>query len=187
MAINLSKGSTFNLTKEEPSLSKILIGLGWEMLSTNQLDLDASIFMLNANRKLISEQYFIFYNNLKSPNGSVQHTGDNRTGMGDDDDEMILANLAMVEPAVNEILVTVSIHEALKRGHNFGMLKDAYIRLYDVDRKREILRYDLDASNSTDVGVEFGKLYKSNNEWHFQALGNGNGQAGLQGFVDIYA
>jgi tellurium resistance protein TerD len=185
MAINLKKGGTFNLTKEEPKLTKIMIGLGWEMTSQT-LDLDASVFMLGANRKLLSEDYFVFYNNLKSPDGALQHTGDNRSGKGDDDDEMILANLAAVNPEVSEILVTVTIHEATKRGHNFGLLKDAYIRIYDVDSKREILRYDLDAENAPHSEVEFGKLQKINNEWKFTALGNGSNK-GLQGFIDIYA
>jgi tellurium resistance protein TerD len=185
MAINLKKGGTFNLTKEEPTLTKVMIGLGWEMTSQT-LDLDASVFMLGANRKLISEDYFIFYNNLKSPDGAIQHTGDNRSGKGDDDDEMILANLAAVNPEVTEILVTVTIHEAAKRGHNFGLLKDAYIRLYDVETKREILRYDLDAENASNSEVEFGKIYKTGNEWKFTALGNGSNK-GLQGFIDIYA
>lgn len=185
MAINLKKGGTFNLTKEEPKLTKVMIGLGWEMTSQT-LDLDASVFMLGANRKLISEEYFIFYNNLKSPDGSLQHTGDNRSGKGDDDDEMILANLLAVNPEVTEILVTVTIHDAAKRGHNFGLLKDAYIRIYDVDTKREILRYDLDAENASHSEVEFGNLTKSNNEWKFLAMGNGSNK-GLQGFLDIYA
>jgi tellurium resistance protein TerD len=185
MAINLKKGGTFNLTKEEPGLTKIMIGLGWEMTS-HQLDLDASVFMLGANRKLISEEYFIFYNNLKSPDGALQHTGDNRTGKGDDDDEMVLANLELVNPGISEILVCVSIHDGQKRSHSFGLLKDAYIRIYDVATKREILRYDLDAENASHTDVEFGKLQKTNNEWKFTALGNGS-NSGLQGFVDIYA
>lgn len=186
MGISLSKGNSFNLTKEEPALSKILIGLGWEMLTANQLDLDASVFLLNGSRKLVSDLHFIFYNNLKSPDGAVQHTGDNRTGLGEGDDEMILVNLPAVGPEVTEILVVVTIHEAMKRGHRFGMLKDAYVRLFDVERKIEILNYDLDATNADDTGVEFIRLYKTGNEWFAQALGNGNGIAGLQGFVDIY-
>jgi tellurium resistance protein TerD len=184
MAINLKKGGSFNLTKEEPRLTKVMIGLGWEMTS-QPLDLDASVFMLGANRKLPNDDYFIFYNNLKSPDGSIQHTGDNRSGEGDNDDEMILANLNTVDSSVSEILVVVSIHEAINRKHNFGLLKDAYIRLYDVDSKREILRYDLDAENASHTEVEFGKLQRINNEWKFTALGNGSNK-GLQGLIDIY-
>lgn len=185
MAINLQKGGSFNLTKEEPGLTKIMIGLGWEQTSQS-VDLDASVFLLNSNGKLISDEYFVFYNNLKSPDGAIQHTGDNRTGKGDGDDEMILANLDLVNPVVTNILVVVTVHEAVARRHNFGLLKDAYIRLFDVETKREILRYDLDADNPTATEVEFGKLIKVNNDWKFVAVGNGTNK-GLQGYVDIYA
>ncbi len=185
MAINLKKGASFNLTKEEPTLTKVMIGLGWEFTS-QQIDLDASVFMLGSDRKLISDEYFVFYNNLKSPDQAVQHTGDNRSGKGDDDDEIILAHLANVNPDVTEIIVVVSIHEAAKRNHSFGLLKDAYIRIYDVETKREILRYDLDAENAPHSEVEFGKIEKINNEWKFIALGNGS-NGGLQGLIDIYA
>jgi tellurium resistance protein TerD len=185
MAINLKKGGSFNLTKEVPSLKKILIGLGWEM--TNQtLDLDASAFILGANGKLISDEYFVFYNNLKSPDGAFQHTGDNRTGSEHDDDEIILANLDLINPQVTEIVIAVSIHEAVSRKHYFGMLKDAYIRLYDVEKKQQILSYDLDASHANDNLAIFGKIKKENNEWHFYAHSEGNTN-GLQSLVDIYA
>ncbi|MFT5618284.1 MAG: tellurium resistance protein TerD [Arenicella sp.] len=186
MAISLAKGGRFNLTKKEPSLSKIMIGLGWELKSGTQLDLDASVFMVGANGKLPSDEYFVFYNNLKSPDGSVQHTGDNRTGAGDGDDEMILANLPLISSQVNEILITVSVHDGVTKGHNFGMLNDAYIRVVDVDSKREILRYDLDSENPSDTDMEFGKLQRVNGEWNFVATGNGSTK-GLQGYVDAYA
>ncbi|TAH27803.1 MAG: TerD family protein [Cytophagales bacterium] len=185
MAINLKKGGSFNLTKEEPKLKKVLIGLGWEP-STNALDLDASVFMTGKNLKLLSDNYFIFYNNLKSPDGSTQHTGDNRTGYGDDDDEMILVNLDLVNPDITQLIVAVSIHEADARKHTFGLLKDAYMRICDVDSKREVARFDLDASYPHDTVVTFGKLEKSNNEWKFLAVGEGSTQ-GLQSLVDIYA
>ena len=122
MAISLKKGGRFNLTKKEPSLKKIMIGLGWELKNGNNIDLDASVFMLGGNRKLPADEYFIFYNNLKSPDGAVQHTGDNRTGAGDGDDEMILANLPLIDSSVSEVLVTVSIHDGATKGHNFGLL-----------------------------------------------------------------
>lgn len=127
MAISLKKGGRFNLTKKEPSLKKIMIGLGWELKNGNNVDLDASVFMLGANRKLPADEYFIFYNNLKSPDGAVQHTGDNRTGAGDGDDEMILANMPLIDNSISEILMTVSIHDGSSKGHNFGLLQDAYI------------------------------------------------------------
>lgn len=186
MAISLKKGGRFNLTKKEPGLEKIMIGLGWEVKPGNTIDLDASAFMIGSNGKLIADEYFIFYNNLKSPDGALQHTGDNRTGVGDDDDEMILANMSLINPSVSEILITVSIHEAAVRRHNFGLLNDAYIRIMDVSSKREILRYDLDAEFSNNTDVEFGKLQKVDGEWHFVASAIGSNQ-GLQGYVDAYA
>ncbi len=185
MSINLKKGSSFNLTKEEPTLKKVMIGLGWDM-SNQSIDLDASAFMLGSNLKLPAENYFIFYNNLKSPDSSVQHTGDNRTGEGNGDDEMILINIDLIDPKISEIVFLVTIHESKARAHHFGLLQNAYIRLYDVDSKREVLRYTLDAERGTNSDMEFGKLQKINNEWKFTALGNGS-EKGLQGYVDIYA
>lgn len=186
MAISLAKGDRFNLTKKEPSLSKIMVGLGWELRTGDSVDLDSSVFMLGNNRKLPRDENFIFYNNLKSPDGAIQHTGDNRTGAGDDDDEIILCNLPLIDENVSELLFAVTIHDAFGRNHKFGLLKDAYIRVYDVESKREVLRYDIDANNSDDTDMEFGKLVKKNNEWHFVATGEG-ATHGLQGFVDIYA
>lgn len=186
MAISLKKGGRFNLTKKEPTLKKIMIGLGWEVRSSNPLDLDASVFMLGANGKLPQDEYFVFYNNLKSPDGSLQHTGDNRTGAGDGDDEMLLANLPSVSSGINDILFTVSIHDAQSKGQNFGMLHDAYIRIVDVESNREVLRYDLDAEFAHHTDVEFGRLVRENNEWTFIASGIGSDK-GLQGYVDMYA
>jgi tellurium resistance protein TerD len=185
MPIDLKKGNSFNLTKNEPTLKKVMIGLGWDITNHN-IDLDASAFMLGSNLKLPAEEYFVFYNNLKSPDGAVQHTGDNRTGEGSGDDEMILTNLDLINPAIAEITFLVTIHEAKARGHHFGMLENAYIRIYDVDSKREVLRYTLDAERGHHTDMEFGKLQKINNEWKFFALGNGTDK-GLQGYVDIYA
>jgi tellurium resistance protein TerD len=185
MSINLKKGNSFNLTKEEPTLKKVMIGLGWDM-SSNNIDMDASAFMLGDNRKLPADEYFIFYNNLKSPDGAVQHTGDNRTGEGNGDDEMILTNLDLINPTITEILFLVTIHDAKARAHHFGMLQNAYIRIYDVEGKREVLRYTLDAERGNSSDMEFGKLHKTNNEWKFTALGIGS-EKGLQGYVDIYA
>lgn len=185
MAISLKKGGTLNLTKKEPALQKILIGLGWELNTAKALDLDASIFMLNAHGKLPADEFFVFFNNLKSPDGGIQHTGDNRTGVGDGDDEMLLANLSLISPEITEVLIVVSIHEASSRRHNFGMLHDAYIRLVDVETNREVLRYDLDQEFGTCTEIEFGKLYRENNEWHFIASGLGS-NIDLQGYVDKY-
>jgi len=186
MAISLRKGGTLNLTKKEPALQKILIGLGWEFQQGKNIDLDAAVFMLNAHGKLPHDDFFVFFNNLKSPEGSIQHTGDNRTGVGEGDDEMILANLPLISPEVHEILIVVSIHEAEARHHHFGLLHGAYIRLVDVATNREVLRYDLDQEFANCTEIEFGKLHLENNEWHFVAAGIGH-NIGLQGFVDKYA
>ncbi len=185
MSITLSKGGKLNLTKKEPALKKILIGLGWDMVSNNSVDLDASVFMVTAAGKVPTDEYFIFYNNLKSPDNSVQHTGDNRTGVGDADDEMVLANLATVSTNIKELIVVVSIHEASERNHHFGLLKEAYIRIVDVENNREIVRYNLDQNSSRDTDIEFGRLRLEENEWHFVATGAG-AQKGLQGYVDMY-
>lgn len=186
MAIVLKKGGSFNLSKKEPALKKIMIGLGWEQKAGNQMDLDASVFMIGSNGKLVAEEYLVFYNNLKSPDGSVQHTGDNRTGAGDEDDEMILANLSLINAAVNEIKVIISIHDAATRRHHFGLLQDAYIRIVDVENKREVLRYDLDAEFNGNSDIEFGKLQRIDGDWNFVASGIGS-NGGLQGYVDMYA
>jgi tellurium resistance protein TerD len=186
MSINLRKGGSINLTKANPKLSKIYIGLGWELLAQS-LDLDASMFVLGHNGKLLSEQHFIFYNNLRTPDGSVAHQGDNRTGVGDGDDELILANLKQIQPEAQEILVYVTIHEAQNRAHNFGKLNNAYIRVVDVEKKEEIATYDLDAEASYATEVLFGKLRRSDSmNWEFIAIGEGS-NVGLQGLVDRYA
>lgn len=186
MAISLKKGSTFNLTKKEPTLKKIMIGLGWDVKPGNALDLDASVFMINDKGKLPADEYFIFYNNLKSPDGAVQHTGDNRTGIGDEDDEMILANLSMVNESITEMVFIVSIHDAEVRRHNFGLLSGAYMRLVDVENNREIVRFRLDENNASFTEMEFGRLKKESDGWHFVATGIGSAK-GLQGYVDMYA
>jgi len=186
MSINLKKGNSLNLTKSEPSLKKAFIGLGWEP-STLGLDLDASVFMLGKNGKLVNEQSLIFYNNRSSPDGSITHTGDNRTGAGDGDDEMIGFAMQKVDPSVKEMIICVTIHEAVQRNHNFGMLNQAYIRLVDAEQNnKEILRYDLDEQNSEDTEVIFGSITRDdNNDWHFHAVGLGS-KVSFQGIVDKY-
>ena len=185
MAISLKKGGSVNLSKKEPALKKILIGLGWEITQGQSIDLDASIFMVSPQGKIPNEQYFVFYNNLKSPDGGIQHTGDNRTGAGDEDDEMVLANLPLISSDVQEVLMVVSIHDADVRRHHFGLLKDAYIRLVDVESNREVLRYDLDQEFGNCTEIEFGRLRREDGEWHFIASGIGS-KAGLQSYVDRY-
>jgi tellurium resistance protein TerD len=184
MSINLKKGGSINLTKQMPKLNKVMVGLGWEM-SSFTLDLDASVFILGTNNKIISEEYFVFYNNLKSPDGSVQHLGDNRSGSSDEDDEVILVNLENINPAAQDIVICVSIHDALSRNHSYGMLKDAYIRIVDVDNQKEIARYDLDSSHATENAVVFGRIRKSGGEWHFDAASQGTRNE-LQGLLDLF-
>ena len=186
MAISLSKGSSFDLTKKQPALKKILIGLGWDMKPGNNLDLDAVCFMLGANKKLVSDEHFIFYNNLRSPDHSVEHTGDNRTGVGDGDDEMILINLSEVNPNVDEILFVVTINDAALKNHSFGKLDEAFIRIVNVETDEEIVRYKLDSDYPEATGVEFGKLKRHGDEWNFHTLGIAS-EKGLQGYVDVYA
>jgi tellurium resistance protein TerD len=188
MGINLSKGERINLSKEAPSLKKVGVGLGWDTNSTDtgvDFDLDASVFMLGANGKIPSEKSFIFYNNLTSPDGAVKHTGDNLTGEGDGDDETILVELAKVDSGVNELVFVVTIHEAEKRRQNFGQVRNAFIRLYDQDTNKEVAKYELDEDFSKETAIEFGKLYKKDGQWRFQAVGQGY-NSGLQGFVDKY-
>lgn len=186
MAITLKKGSSFDLTKKTPALKKILIGLGWDVKPGNNVDLDAVCFMLGDNKKLISDEYFVFYNNLRSGDRSVEHTGDNRTGVGEGDDEMILVNLPEVNSSVDEMLFVVTINDAAIKNHNFGLLENAFIRIVNVDTNEEILRYNLDVDYPQATEVEFGKLVKERSDWKFSALGIST-EKGLQGYVDIYA
>jgi len=186
MAINLEKGGRFNLTKKEPSLQKAMIGLGWELKPGVSIDLDASVFMLAKNGKLPADEFFVFYNNLNSPDGAIKHTGDNRTGVGEGDDEMILVNLSKVDASIDEVLILVSIHEAIIKNHHFGLLDEAYIRLVNVDTKKEIIRYNLGNNYPHDTEIVFGKLKRNNNEWVFEATGMGS-QKGLQEYINAYA
>jgi tellurium resistance protein TerD len=186
MAISLQKGGRFNLTKSEPALKKIYIGLGWDTKPGHSLDLDASVFMLDARGKLPQDEFFVFYNNLKSPDGAIQHTGDNRTGIGDGDDELIMAHLGLLDSRISDILIVVTMHDALTKHQNFGMVQNAYIRLVDVDTNREVLRYDLEHDFPTATEIEFGRFRKEGTEWHFVASGTGT-NLGLQTFVDKYA
>ena len=188
MGINLGKGERINLSKEAPSLKKVGVGLGWDTNSSDtgaDFDLDASVFMLGANGKIPTEKNFIFYNNLTSPDGGVQHTGDNLTGDGDGDDETVLVELAKVDTAINDLVFVVTIHEAEKRKQNFGQVHNAFIRLYDLDTNKEIAKYDLEEDFSKETAIEFGKLYKKEGQWRFQAVGQGY-NSGLQGFVDKF-
>jgi len=188
MSINLNKGGRVNLSKEAPNLRKIQMGLGWDVNRSDtgtQFDLDGSVFLVGSNGKTTLETNFVFYNNLQSADGSVIHTGDNRTGDGAGDDEQILVDLTRVSSDIQEIVFVVTIHEAHLNRQNFGQVSNAIIRLVNEETNQEIVRYELDEDYSTETAIEFGKLYKKGNSWRFQAVGTGY-NAGLQGFVDQY-
>ncbi|HDU8490698.1 MULTISPECIES: TerD family protein [Aeromonas] len=173
--VSLSKGANVSLTKTDPSIKRVLVGLGWDARSTDgqDFDLDASAFLLNASGKARSPADFIFYNNLSSVEGSVKHTGDNRTGEGDGDDESLKINLDLVPADVAKIVFVVTIHDAAARGQNFGQVSGAFIRLVNEDSQKEVARYDLSEDASTETAMLFAELYRHNNEWKFKAIGQG--------------
>ncbi|MEH6433655.1 TerD family protein [Massilia sp. DD77] len=175
MAISLQKGGNVNLSKEAPGLTKVIIGLGWDPRSTDgaAFDLDGSAFLLKNDAKVRSDSDFIFYNNLKSADGSVVHAGDNTTGMGAGDDEKIAVDLARVPPEVEKVSFCVTIHEADARRQNFGMVAKAYIRCLNASGDAEIARYDLSEDSSTETAMIFGELYRHGGEWKFRAVGQG--------------
>ena len=175
MAISLNKGGNLSLSKTDPSLNQVLIGLGWDARATDgaDFDLDASAFLLAANDKVRGETDFIFYNQTRSPEGSVEHTGDNRTGEGDGDDEAVKINLAKVPADVQKIAITVTIHDAESRGQNFGQVQNACIRVVNDQTNVEIVRFDLNEDYSTETAMIFGELYRHNGEWKFRAVGQG--------------
>jgi len=184
MAINLQKGQKIDI-----GLSKITVGLGWDPNegTGHDFDLDASAIMINEKRKLLSEQHFIFYNNLKSPDGSLEHTGDDPDGKSSDgdDDEAIKVDLNRVSPEVQEILFVVTIEDFQARKQNFGQVRNSYIRIVDDLKGEEIAKYELDEDFSIETGVEFGRLYKRNGQWKFEASGIGY-QADLAFFLEKY-
>ena len=175
MAISLNKGGNLSLSKTDPSLNQVLIGLGWEARATDGADFDmaASALLLAANDKVRGETDFIFYNQTRSPEGSVEHTGDNRTGEGDGDDEAVKINLAKVPADVQKIAITVTIHDAENRGQNFGQVQNAFIRVVNDQTNVEIVRFDLNEDYSTETAMIFGELYRHNGEWKFRAVGQG--------------
>ena len=175
MAISLNKGGNLSLSKTDPTLVRILIGLGWDERATDgaSFDLDGSAFLLTASGKVRGDHDFIFYNQLKSQDGSVEHTGDNRSGQGDGDDESLLVDLSKVSPEVEKIAVTVTIHDAQSRGQNFGQIANAFIRVVNQDSGIEIVRFDLAEDYSTETAMVFGEVYRHNGEWKFRAVGQG--------------
>ena len=183
MAINLQKGQ-----RESIKAPKFTIGLGWDTNSSStgsEFDLDASAFILGENKKILSDKHFIFYNNLESPNEAVIHTGDNRTGEGEGDDEQIIVDLSKIESETSEICIVVTIHEADTRGQNFGQVRNSFIRIFSTDSGEELLKYELEEDFSIETAVEFGRIYKRNGEWKFEAVGVGM-KGGLQDYLNKY-
>ena len=175
MGESLSKGGNVSLSKEAPGLTKILIGLGCDTRTTDgvDFDLDASVFMVAATGRVRSDADFIFYNNLKSADGSVEHTGDNLTGEGDGDDEAVKVNLPGVPADVDKLVVSVTIHDAVARNQSFGQVENAFIRVVNDDNGTEIARYDLSEDASTETAMVFGEVYRHGAEWKFRAVGQG--------------
>jgi tellurium resistance protein TerD len=175
MAISLQKGGNVNLSKTDPNLRHVQLGLGWDARSTDgtEFDLDASVFMVTENGRVRSDSDFIFYGQLRSPCGSIEHTGDNRTGAGDGDDETLKIKLDQIPAAISRLVVAVTIHEAQARKQNFGMVRGAFIRLINIETNVEIIRFDLSEDCSTETAMIFGEIYRYGGEWKFKAVGQG--------------
>ena len=175
MSVSLNKGGNVSLTKESPGLTAVTIGLGWDVRTTTgaDFDLDASAIMCGSDGKVISDGHFVFFNNMKSTDGSVEHTGDNLTGGGDGDDEAIKVNLSMVPAEVSRVVFPVSIYEAAVRSQSFGQVSNAFIRVVNQANQSEIARYDLSEDASSETAMVFGELYRNGAEWKFRAIGQG--------------
>jgi tellurium resistance protein TerD len=191
MAVTLTKGQRVSLEKVAPGLTEVFVGLGWDVKAMDtgyDFDLDASAFMLGRNEKIISDNHFIFYNNLTSPDStkSVEHTGDNLTGAGDGDDEVIKINLPKVPAEVQKIVITVTIHDAAKRGQNFGQVENAFVRVVNAQTNQEVIRYDLVEDYSIETALIMAEIYRKDGEWRLNAVGSGY-QGGLQALLDRYS
>lgn len=175
MAVSLSKGGNVSLSKEAPGLTKVVVGLGWDARASDgaEFDLDASVFLCAASGKVRSDSDFIFYNNLKSSDGSVEHTGDNKSGAGEGDDESIKVDLGKVPADVSKLVFAVTIHDAEGRKQNFGMVSNAFVRVVNQDGNKELARYDLSEDSSVETAMIFAEVYRNGNEWKFKAIGQG--------------
>ncbi|GGZ22416.1 chemical-damaging agent resistance protein C [Streptomyces inusitatus] len=187
VGVSLSKGGNVSLTKAAPGLTAVLVGLGWDVRTTTgtDFDLDASALLTNAEGKVANDGNFVFFNNLKSPDGSVEHTGDNLTGAGEGDDEQIKVNLAGVPADVDKIVFPVSIYEAESRSQSFGQVRNAFIRVVNQADNVELARYDLSEDASTETAMVFGELYRNGAEWKFRAIGQGYA-SGLRGIAQDF-
>ncbi|ELS01991.1 putative stress response protein, TerZ- and CABP1 [Xenococcus sp. PCC 7305] len=190
MGISLAKGQRVSLEKVSPGLKNIFIGLGWDLKTTDtgsDFDLDGSAFLLGSNDKLVSEAHFVFYNNLQSPDPdkAVRVKGDNRTGSGEGDDEVIEVDLTKVPNEVVKIAIAVTIHQAAERKQNFGQVANAFVRIVNVENQEEIIRYDLTEDYSIETALVMAELYRKDGEWRMNALGSGY-KSGLQALFDLY-
>jgi tellurium resistance protein TerD len=191
MGISLQKGQRVSLEKVSPGLEAVFVGLGWDVNksdSGSDFDLDTSVFILGSDEKLISDNHLVFYNNLKSPDPdhSVEHMGDNLTGAGEGDDEVVIINLKKVPEDVQKITFVVTIYDGEKRGQNFGQVSNAFVRLVDVKTKEEVLRYDLTEEYSIETAMIMGELYRKDGEWRMSAVGQGY-EGGLQAILNRYS
>lgn len=191
MAVSVTKvekGGNVNLSKNSPNMTKVLVGLGWDPRTTDgqPFDLDASAIVCGAGNKVLSEEHFVFFNNLSDPEGSVVHQGDNLTGDGDGDDEQLIVDLTKISPEAEKVVVIVSIYDAESRNQSFGQVSNSYIRLIDNDNPLgEEVRYDLGEDASTERSMVFAEIYKNNGDWKFRAIGQGYGE-GLAGVIRDY-
>ena len=188
MAVNLRKGEKVNLTKGNPGLRKITVGLGWDVNrydSGAEFDLDASAFLLGANGRVTGDGDFIFYGNANHASGSVNYGGDNRTGAGEGDDEQIMVDLSAVPASIERIAFTVTIYDGDERRQNFGQVNNAYVRIVDDATGSELIRYDLEEDFSIETALVVGELYRHNGEWRFNAIGSGY-QGGLEALCRAY-
>jgi len=187
VGVSLSKGGNVSLTKAAPNLTSVMVGLGWDVRTTTgaDFDLDASAIICNASGKVISDQHFVFFNNLRSPDASVEHQGDNLTGEGEGDDEQVKVNLAGLATEADKVVFTVSIYDAETRGQSFGQVQNAFIRVVNNADNNELARYDLTEDASTETAMVFGELYRHGNEWKFRAIGQGYA-SGLRGIALDY-
>jgi tellurium resistance protein TerD len=184
VGVSLSKGGNVSLTKAAPGLTAVVVGLGWDVRTTTgtDFDLDASAILVDANGKVVSDAHFVFFNNLKSPEGSVEHLGDNLTGEGDGDDEQLKVQLSTVPAEVDKIVFPVSIYDGAGRGQSFGQVRNAFIRIVNQADNNELARYDLTEDASTETAMVFGELYRNGAEWKFRAVGQGYA-SGLTGIA----